>query len=142
MTVLEEIRTKIQEGTLSGEELPKILDAIVEIVKADEDSMEMLQDMAEEGDDLWINFEIPGIGIHCLEIKGGDIAHLDNGSENPTVTITTDADTAVGVISGQLDPMKAFSQKKLKLSGELTKAAGLILILNVVGDALGVDLER
>ena len=141
MNVLEEIKEKIRNNTLKGDELPKILDAIVEIVMKDKDSMELLQDMADEGDDLWINFEIPDLGLHCLEIVGGKIAHLDRGSETPTVSIMTDKDTAVGVISGKRDPMKAVSEKKLKLSGNLAKAAGLILILNVVGDEFGIELD-
>ncbi|MBD3188353.1 hypothetical protein GF325_16075, partial [Candidatus Bathyarchaeota archaeon] len=94
-----------------------------------------------EGDDIWVNFKIPGVGVHCLEIKDGAVKHLATLVEEPTVTITTDRETAVGVISGSVDPVEAYSAGKLKLEGNLAKATGLVLLLNVVGDEFGLELD-
>jgi putative sterol carrier protein len=46
-------------------------------------------------------------------------------TENPTMTLTADAQDYKDVISGKLDPMAAFMQQKLKLSGNLNLALGL-----------------
>ncbi|MHA1683482.1 MAG: SCP2 sterol-binding domain-containing protein [Promethearchaeota archaeon] len=141
MSLVDEVKKRIKEGNLEGDDLPMILDAIVEIANTNEDIKELAEDMAEEGDDVWVNFTIPGVGGHCLEIKGGKVTHLNALVDEPTVNITTDKDTAVGVISGKIDAMEAFAAGKLKLGGNLMKASGLVLLLNVVGDELGLELE-
>ncbi len=142
MDIVQNLKEKITKGTLKGKDLPSVLDAIVEIVNTNKDSKELLADMAEEGDKIRINFIIPKVGDRCLAIEDGKAIHLPCKHDNPTVTITTDADTAVGILSGKVDAIAAYGEKKLKLEGNLAKAAALILILQVVGDVLGIEFKR
>ena len=46
-------------------------------------------------------------------------------TENPTMTLKADAEDYKSVILGKLDPMAAFMQQKLKLTGNLNMALGL-----------------
>jgi putative sterol carrier protein len=46
-------------------------------------------------------------------------------TENPTMTLRADAEDYKSVILGKLDPMAAFMQQKLKLTGNLNMALGL-----------------
>ncbi|MHA1792574.1 MAG: SCP2 sterol-binding domain-containing protein [Promethearchaeota archaeon] len=142
MGIIEMIKEKIENNALTGDDLPSVLDAIVAIVKNNEDTRELLQDMAEEGEDVLIRFDIGNDSQHCIAIEGGDIMHLEKTSKVPTVTIITDKETAVDIISGKVDPAAAYSASKLSFSGNLGKAMSLVLILNVVGDELGLELKR
>ncbi len=142
MDAIEKIKQQIAAGTLKGKDLPAVLDAIVNIVNTNKDTKELLQDMADEGDELYINFLIPEVGDRCLAIAKGVSTHLPTKHSSPTVTITTDADTAVGILSGKADAVAMYGAKKLKLEGNLAKAAALILVLQVVGDVLGIEFKR
>jgi putative sterol carrier protein len=46
-------------------------------------------------------------------------------TENPTMTLRADSEDYKNVILGKLDPMAAFMQQKLKLTGNLNMALGL-----------------
>ena len=46
-------------------------------------------------------------------------------TENPTMTLRAEAEDYKSVILGKLDPMAAFMQQKLKLTGNLNLALGL-----------------
>jgi putative sterol carrier protein len=46
-------------------------------------------------------------------------------TENPTMTLRADSQDYKDVILGKLDPMAAFMQQKLKLTGNLNMALGL-----------------
>ncbi|HME53880.1 MAG TPA: SCP2 sterol-binding domain-containing protein [Candidatus Lokiarchaeia archaeon] len=140
--IVSELKAKIEDGSLAGEDLPSVLDAIVEIVNNNKDSQELMADMAEEGDEVKINFIIPEVGDRCLAIIGGQASHLPSQEPDATVTISTDADTAVAILSGKLDAFAAFGDKKLSLEGNLAKATALILLLQVVGDTLGIEFKR
>jgi putative sterol carrier protein len=140
--IVAELKAKIEDGSLTGEDLPNVLDAIVEIVNNNDDSKELMADMADEGDEVKINFIIPDVGDRCLAIIGGSASHIQNQEPDATVTITTDADTAVGILSGKIDAIGAFGEKKLNLEGNLAKATALILLLQVVGDTLGIEFKR
>ena len=120
----EEIKQKIVDDTLSGSDLPEVLEAVVEIVMNNHETAELFSDMAEEGEDVAINFAIPDVGEHSLTIAGGQMAFAHEGNADPTVTITMDQDTAVGLISGKLNPMSTFSAGLVKLEGTAGSAAG------------------
>jgi putative sterol carrier protein len=137
-----DIKEKIENGTLSGSDLADVLEAVVEIVMNNHETTELFADMAEEGEDVAINFAIPDMGEHSLVIAGGQISFTHEGAPDPTITITMDQDTAVGLISGKLDPLATFSAGLVKLEGNLTKAMSLILVLQVVGDYFGVEVSR
>lgn len=139
MTIVDTIKGKIAAGTLAGPDLPGVLDAIIEVVMTNEDTKELLQDMADEGEEVRVNFIITGMEAHHLELAGGKARHVLGKSDTPTVDIITDADTAVGLISGKIAPGDAFSAGKVALKGNLAKAMSLVLVLNVVGDMFGVE---
>lgn len=139
MTVVETIKNKIKDNTLSGQDLPAVLDAIVAIVKENEDTKELLEDMAEEDEEVRVNFIISGMDPHHLEIAGGNIVHQESKSDDPTVDIITDPDTAVGLIAGKIDATEAYGAGKVKVSGNLARAMSLVLVLNVVADTFGIE---
>lgn len=74
------------------------------------------------------------IQYHLTGEGGGDwVVRIENGTctveegtaENPTLTLTMDAEDYVDLISGKLDGMTAFMTGKLKLEGDFTLATRL-----------------
>ena len=76
------------------------------------------------------------IQFHLSGEEGGDwavtlrdqkcVVEDDIVVENPTMTLTADAQDYKNVILGKMDPMAAFMQQKLKLKGNLNLALGLL----------------
>ena len=56
------------------------------------------------------------------DIKDGACTVEQGEAENPTLTLTAEAQDYIDVITGKLDGMKAFMQGKLKLAGDLNLA--------------------
>ena len=79
------------------------------------------------GVDAVINFDLTGEkgGAWAATIRDGACS-VDRGlAEDPAMTLTTDADTYLGIFTGQTNAMEAFMQGKIKLSGDLNLAMKL-----------------
>ena len=76
------------------------------------------------GLDAVIQFNFTGAeqGNWYAEIKNGAVKVEQSVHPNPTMTLTADSDDYVKVFTGELDPMQAFMQGKLKLQGDLNLA--------------------
>ncbi|TAK33846.1 MAG: SCP2 sterol-binding domain-containing protein [Chloroflexota bacterium] len=64
-------------------------------------------------------------GEWCVNIADGACQVTEGRTTNPRVTITTDAQVYVDLVSGKLNPMTAFMSGKVKLDGDL----GLVMRL-------------
>lgn len=80
-----------------------------------------------EGVDAVIQYHLSGEegGDWVVTIRDQQCTVEEGTTENPTMTLEADAQDYKDVILGQLDPMAAFMQQKLRLKGNLNMALGL-----------------
>ena len=67
-----------------------------------------------------------GGGSWYLTVKGGAATVSEGTADGAKATVTTDAATWVGINTGKMDPMMAFTTGKLKVGG----AVGEVIKLN------------
>ena len=87
-----------------------------------------------QGVDATIQFEFTGAeaGDWYVVIKDGTCAVNRGASTQPaTMTLTADSADFINLITGELDPMTAFMQGKLKLQGDLNLAMKLTQMFRV-----------
>lgn len=79
------------------------------------------------GVDAVIQYHLTGEGggDYIITIRDGKCTVAEGTAENPTMTLTADAEDFKGVLTGKLDGMKAFMEGRLKLAGDLNLAMKL-----------------
>jgi putative sterol carrier protein len=137
MTKKEEIMAKITQGAAQGRDLLLLLEVIKEIAATNSDLQELLNDLKEEGEPIKIAIEVDQYK-GSLVIENGTVNFERGLVPNPTVHANMTEETARAIMSKKLPMQKAFTEGKVKLVGNLGKAAALLLMLNVVNDELGL----
>jgi putative sterol carrier protein len=71
--------------------------------------------------DLTILFNLTGDGggQWVASISGGNLNYTKGGVDNPTATLSMDADEFEAMSKGDLNPMMAFMSGKIKVDGDL-----------------------
>jgi len=82
---------------------------------------------AAAGVDAVIQFQFTGAeaGDWVVTIRDGTCSVVQGTTESPTMTLRADAQDYKDIVLGRLDPMAAFMQQKVKLTGNLNLALGL-----------------
>jgi len=80
-----------------------------------------------EGVEAVIQYHLTGAeaGDWVVTIREGKCVVEKGITENPTMTLRADSQDYKDIILGRLDPMAAFMQQKVKLTGNLNMALGL-----------------
>lgn len=68
---------------------------------------------------IQLNATGDGGGHYALSIADGKLDVTEGVVESPTVTINVAAQDWINIITGQLDPTKAFMSGKLRIAGDL-----------------------
>lgn len=76
------------------------------------------------GFDSSAKFELEGVGSIIVDADG---ARVDDGDAD--VTMTADAETFEGIMSGDMNPTSAFMTGKLKIDGDMGIAMKLASVL-------------
>jgi len=74
---------------------------------------------------LQFNFTGDQASNWIITIKDGKCTAEEGIAENPNMSLTADGQDYIDVVTGKLDPMKAFMGGKLKLAGDLNFAMKL-----------------
>ena len=61
-------------------------------------------------------------GDWFAELSNGNVKVQKGDHPNPKMTLSADSDDYIKLFTGQLDPMQAFMEGKLKLTGDLNLA--------------------
>lgn len=85
-------------------------------------------DAARDADHVY-QFSIAGRDAFHLEIRGGELAVGDGAHPDPSVRfLFEDLHTALGVVTGDVDPMGAFMAGRIRTDGNLILALQLGLM--------------
>jgi putative sterol carrier protein len=58
-------------------------------------------------------------GTYAIKIADGDYDMIEGGVESPTTTLTMSGEDFLAMVNGNLNPMAAFMQGKIKLQGDM-----------------------
>jgi putative sterol carrier protein len=80
-----------------------------------------------EGLDATILFDLSGEdgGQWTVSIRDGQVSFEDGGPESPTLTVEAVAEDLKALVKGELNPMAAFMQGRLKVKGDMSTAMQL-----------------
>ena len=77
------------------------------------------------GWDKVYQFSVEGLGDFYVEIKDGAINVVEGRHPNPIATLSASQDVFEKIVSGQLDAMKAFLSRQLKITGNVLDTVNL-----------------
>ena len=97
-----------------------------------EDMMKNFNAEKAEGVDAVFQFDMTGDdgGKYWLKIVNGEVTGDDGEHESPTMVLTADTADYKALMTGDLNPMMAFMQGKIKVKGDM----GLALKLQAIFD--------
>ena len=74
---------------------------------------------------------VPGVGEFYIEISGGELRIKEGRHPSPIATLETDEETLSKILSGEMDAMRAFMARKLKITGNVIDTVNLKRIIDV-----------
>lgn len=139
---IEAFRNLYKSGSfqVKDEDIELFLEAVKECVNKDDDIQGLMQDMKDEGEVFRINLELtsPPFWTACIQIEDGKFETGWRKLDNPTLRIMADKEVLMGVVTNKASMLKAYSDGKIKIEGQLMKAAPLGMIISKVGEQLGL----
>ncbi|MCP4763997.1 MAG: hypothetical protein GY870_19650 [archaeon] len=138
MTKKQEFLDKVEADNLCGEDLFLLLEIIKEFSETNEDIIELLEDLKEDEENIIMNFLVDDRRAYLSIIEGIVTTKRDELANNPTFTIIMEEATALKILKGQLPLFQAYKDGKIKTEGQLVKVASLSIMMNIVGDEIGV----
>ncbi|MHA1819448.1 MAG: SCP2 sterol-binding domain-containing protein [Promethearchaeota archaeon] len=131
----EELKSKIVEKvedcSLTPDDLMDFMTLFVQICNENEEIAEEV-----EGWDRVFQFKIEGAQNIWLKIKDGKFELGEGDLEDMDVTLEMDADTAIGIFSGEIDATQAYMDNQLKVIGALPDAVKFKTLTEMVRDTL------
>jgi putative sterol carrier protein len=83
-----------------------------------------------EGYNKTMQFVFPDIDVKMqLVFKGANVSIVDGFKENADMSLTVDAQMFMGIVAGEIDPMDAFMEGKLKPVGAMPDLEKLQVLL-------------
>ncbi|MHA1728603.1 MAG: SCP2 sterol-binding domain-containing protein [Promethearchaeota archaeon] len=127
------ISEKIEEGTLTPEDIPEYLELLVQVCNENEEVLEevegwnrIIKCKIEDADNIWLRIENKKFSAGVGDIKG----------EDADVTMEFDADIAIGIFSGEIDTTSAYMDNSLKVIGPLPDALKFKTLTEIVREEI------
>ncbi|MHA1784957.1 MAG: SCP2 sterol-binding domain-containing protein [Candidatus Helarchaeota archaeon] len=136
MTAVTEIKEKINSNDYQIQDIPLLLKALEEIVESENDIQKILQDVPS----VKILISIKGVINVFLEVKEGKFTSGEKKIQNPDITISMGEEIAKKIVSGDEDAATAYINKKITITGDLSKAISLRSVLEQAAEILGLDI--
>jgi len=127
----EKLAEKVDEGSLTPKDIPDYMKLFVQICNENEEVQEEV-----EGWDRTFQFSIDGATNLWMKISSGKFTTGPGNTAEPDVTLEFDADTAVGIFSGEIDATQAYMNNELKVIGPLPDAVKFRTLTELVRDEL------
>lgn len=122
---------KVEEGTLTADDITEYVELLVQICNENEEVQEevegwnrVFQCTIEGSDDLW------------MKIEDGKFSTGKGKTEEPDITFEFDADTAIGIFSGEVDATQAYMNNELKVVGPLPDAVKFKTLTELVREEI------
>jgi len=127
----DEVLQKIEEGTLTMDDVRDFFTVFVQVAGNTEDIREEMEDFA-------CNFqiEVNGEPACWLSVCQGSFEAGSGPHPNPDVVLNMEEETALGIFSGRVDPTAAYMCGDLEVEGIISDAIRLKDLLEMVQDEL------
>ncbi len=76
-------------------------------------------------------FIVEGVGEFYVEISNGELKIAEGKHPSPIATLASDKETLEKILSGELDAMKAFMMRKIKISGNILDTMNLKKLIDL-----------
>ncbi|MCE4608385.1 MAG: SCP2 sterol-binding domain-containing protein [Caldisphaeraceae archaeon] len=76
-------------------------------------------------------FVVEGVGDFYIEISNGTMKIADGKHPNPIATLSASPDVIKKIVSGELDSMKAFMSRQLKITGNVLDTVNLKKLIDL-----------
>ncbi|NHI91689.1 MAG: hypothetical protein EAX96_04235 [Candidatus Lokiarchaeota archaeon] len=136
LTAIDEIKEKINSNDYQIQDIPLLLKALEEIIESESDIKKQLADISS----LKILITIQGVINVYMEIKNGKFTSGEKKISNPDITISMGEDIAKQIVGGDEDTATAYINKKITVSGDISKAISLRPVLEQAAEILGLDI--
>ena len=134
---LEEVKNKINNDDYQIQDIPLLLKALEEII--DSEDNEIKNDL-KGIPPVRVLISIKGVINVFFEVKDGKFTSGEKKISNPDITIAMDEDIAKKIVAGDEDTASAYINKKIKISGDLSKAITIRSVLEQAAEVLGLDI--
>ena len=139
MSIKALLDQKRKEGSFSGQDLYLILSAIKDTAEKNPDVQEILKDLMEEGIEVRVNITLPDTNRKAsISLEQGKVVFAKALVGNPTLSITFPESLGIQILLGKETFQCAYKTGRLKLEGNLSKAAALAMVLNICADEYNV----
>ncbi len=118
--LLQSMRSKIQHGALTPDDLPSFFDFLAWLGDRDEELQEEV-----EGWRGYVQFQLDGLGQFWLGVQDGRFVTGDGTIAEASVRLRLSANDAVQIFRGALTAEDAFAAGTLAIDGDLTAALRL-----------------
>ncbi|MHA1728526.1 MAG: SCP2 sterol-binding domain-containing protein [Promethearchaeota archaeon] len=129
MTDIKKIREKIEDGSISSDDLPELLDVYVEIANKSEE-------LKDEIEDWNIKFQLDLGSTVWLRSDDGVLSWGKGTIEEPDCTLIIAPDKGAALLSGELDGTTAYMAGDLQVQGSLSDAQKFATIIEIIRDEL------
>ena len=136
MGALEEVKNKINSDNYEIQDIPILLKALEEIIDSDDEIKGDLKGIPP----VRVLISIKGVINVFFEVKDGKFASGEKKIANPDITIAMDEDVAKKIVSGDEDTASAYINKKIAITGDLSKAISIRSVLEQAAEVLGLDI--
>lgn len=116
---------------------PLVFSGMVELGKTDAE----IRDKLARTEDVTYVLKVDEVGFAlCLKIANGEFSYAFSEPAEVNVTMKTDPQTLLELMTGQTDAIQAFMAGDVEADGELIKARGLRAVFEALGDKFGFRL--